>query len=198
MVDAPEPRKMRFIPFSPTPSDREVAKQAADQRVTADVMISSDSSRTSATAAAPQMPSNSVPQTDLPEEASDNPEATEGYKVGYGKPPKENRFPNKFSNTKGRPKGSVSLKTVLRQLINKRIAVTENGKRVKRSYLEVLISKTGSDALTKQGKATDQMLRLIERLLSDEVAAIDHRQTAAEDKLLFAEFKAAFAKGARS
>lgn len=52
------------------------------------------------------------------------------YEVGYGKPPKATRFkPGQSGNKKGRPKGSKNNATLLNLELDKRITITENGKK---------------------------------------------------------------------
>jgi hypothetical protein len=51
------------------------------------------------------------------------------YIVGYGRPPKERQFAaGKSGNPKGRPKGSRTMGAMLQDILNQKIAVTENGK----------------------------------------------------------------------
>jgi hypothetical protein len=67
-----------------------------------------------------------------------NPRASD-YVVGYRRPPKATRFTaGKSGNPKGRPKGSRSVGAVLQDIIQQKIAVTENGKTRRISALEVM------------------------------------------------------------
>ncbi|QNH35567.1 DUF5681 domain-containing protein [Aminobacter sp. MDW-2] len=52
--------------------------------------------------------------------------ASEPYDVGYGKPPKATRFkPGKSGNPKGRPKESLSLKTILQRELRQLIEIRD-------------------------------------------------------------------------
>ena len=52
------------------------------------------------------------------------------YTVGKGKPPEHTRFQKGQSgNPTGRRKGSKNVATLLEQVLNERVVVTENGKR---------------------------------------------------------------------
>ncbi|MBA8910822.1 DUF5681 domain-containing protein [Aminobacter ciceronei] len=52
--------------------------------------------------------------------------ASKTYDVGYGKPPKATRFkPGKSGNPKGRPKESLSLKTILQRELKQMIEIRD-------------------------------------------------------------------------
>jgi Family of unknown function (DUF5681) len=52
------------------------------------------------------------------------------YTVGYGKPPLHSRFkPGNRANPAGRPRGAKGLKTILARMLDRRVVVTEDGKR---------------------------------------------------------------------
>jgi len=60
------------------------------------------------------------------------------YTVGYGKPPLHSRFkPGNRANPAGRPRGAKGLKAVLARMLDRRIVVTEDGKRRKLSKREL-------------------------------------------------------------
>jgi hypothetical protein len=64
----------------------------------------------------------------------------EDYDVGYGKPPKEHRFPpGKSGNVKGRPPGRRNFKTILKEEMQEPITLTINGKTVTISTGQALI-----------------------------------------------------------
>lgn len=79
------------------------------------------------------------------------------YEVGYGKPPKETRFkPGQSGNKKGRPKGSKNTLTCINEILNQKVAVTdEKGKVKKKTKRELLLTQivnSGSKGNTKDGK----------------------------------------------
>ncbi len=62
------------------------------------------------------------------------------YTVGYGKPPMKRRFKSAQSgNRRGRPRGSKNRKTIVRAIMNEMHAVTEDGRRRRRSTLELML-----------------------------------------------------------
>jgi Family of unknown function (DUF5681) len=72
---------------------------------------------------------------------------TSDYVVGYRRPPKATQFAaGKSGNPKGRPKGSRSVGAVLKDILQQKIAVTENGKTRRIPALEVMLRRLANDA----------------------------------------------------
>jgi len=70
---------------------------------------------------------------------TDRPELTT-HPVGYGNPPMTRRFKQGQSgNPRGRPRGSKNRKTIVKQIANEMHAVTEDGRRRRRSTLELML-----------------------------------------------------------
>jgi hypothetical protein len=64
------------------------------------------------------------------------------YEVGYGKPPRDTRFPKGQSgNPRGRPSGAKNLKTLLSEALNEPVIVTENGGRRKVTKRQAIITQ---------------------------------------------------------
>ena len=62
------------------------------------------------------------------------------YTVGHGNPPMITRFKSGLSgNPKGRPKGSKNHKTIVRTIMNEMHTVTEDGRRQRRSKIELML-----------------------------------------------------------
>ena len=73
-----------------------------------------------------------------------------GYGVGYGRPPQHTRFkPGQSGNPKGRPKGTINLKTDLMEELSERISVSEGGKPKKLSKQRALLKSLVAKAITK-------------------------------------------------
>jgi Family of unknown function (DUF5681) len=77
-----------------------------------------------------------------------NDEFPPDYEVGFAKPPEASRFPKGVSgNPRGRPKGALNFKTLLRQTLSEKVVITENGKRKIASKFEAVIWKLVSKAM---------------------------------------------------
>ncbi len=92
-------------------------------------------------------------------DGSEQPPAHE--EVGYGKPPTRRRF-KKSGNPKGRPKGSKNRKTIVNAVANEMHSVTENGKRRRRSTLELVLLRLRNMVLEDtHDRAFEELHRLI-------------------------------------
>lgn len=78
---------------------------------------------------------------DAPDAAPEtDPHGLTGHEVGYGKPPMKRRFKSGESgNRRGRPRGSKNRKTIVRKIMNEMHTVTEDGRRQRRSTLELML-----------------------------------------------------------
>ena len=89
---------------------------------------------------------------------------TSDYVVGYRRPPKATQFAaGKSGNPKGRPKGSRSVGAVLNDILQQKIAVTENGKTRRIPALEVILRRLANDAMRSDPNAIRLLLSLIDR-----------------------------------
>ena len=89
---------------------------------------------------------------------------TSDYVVGYRRPPKATQFAaGKSGNPKGRPKGSRSVGAVLKDILQQKIAVTENGKTRRIPALEVMLRRLVNDAMRGDPNAIRLLFSLIDR-----------------------------------
>ena len=92
-------------------------------------------------------------------DGSERPPAHE--EVGYGKPPTRRRF-KKSGNSKGRPKGSKNRKTIVKAVANEMHTVAENGKRRRRTTLDLVLLRLRNMALAEgNDRAFEELHRLI-------------------------------------
>jgi hypothetical protein len=83
------------------------------------------------------------------------------YDVGYQKPPKATQFSKGQSgNPNGRPKGGMSLKSIVRRAFAAKVIVNEGGKRQSKSKIEVSLTQLANKAASGDLKATNLMLQL--------------------------------------
>ena len=88
----------------------------------------------------------------------------EGYEVGYGKPPKATRFkPERSGNPKGRPRGRRNQRSVVREVIDRKVTLRKNGRTRRVSVFEALVESLVAKAL--KGSINDQikLIQLIEK-----------------------------------
>ncbi len=93
--------------------------------------------------------------------------------VGYGKPPRHAQFAKGQSgNPKGRPKGSQSLSTHLKNALEETVIVNENGRRTKMSKLNAATKQLVNKAAAGDPRATKLLIELIRQ---DETVAPKHQ-----------------------
>jgi hypothetical protein len=103
------------------------------------------------------------------------------YQVGYGRPPVASRFkPGQSGNGKGRPKALKSAKSVVNAIANSKIAVTENGKRKKRTMREIAIFRMFELAVKGDKGAITAVINLMDRY---EPVAPDEKASEADQQV---------------
>lgn len=88
------------------------------------------------------------------------------YEVGYRRPPAATRFKRgKSGNPNGRPrkKGPRSFESVLQEVLNQTVLVTEGGKPKRYTVQELLVKSTATQA----AKGDLRALQLVNRMLKD-------------------------------
>jgi hypothetical protein len=80
--------------------------------------------------------------------------------VGYKKPPKHSQFKKGQSgNPRGRPRGAKNAVNLIEEALDKKIVVTENGRRRKISKAEAMATQLANRAAQGDYKATQTVLR---------------------------------------
>ena len=102
------------------------------------------------------------------------------YDVGFGRPPKLARFKKGQSgNSKGRPRGSLNLATVLQRTLREKVVIKENGRRTVVTKLEAAILQLVKHATSGDGQAIRYPCQL--------VISGEERSIAAEPQTQFSE-----------
>lgn len=93
---------------------------------------------------------------------------TKKYEVGYGKPSPEKQFkPGQSGNPKGRPKGRKNTMSMLQEILDGKMTIVENGKKMKFSRRSVILRQVINAALKGDLKASGMILPLI---INDDVS----------------------------
>jgi hypothetical protein len=111
------------------------------------------------------------------------------YAVGYALPPKATQFKKGESgNPKGRPKGTRSVGALLRDILEQRVAVTENGRTRRIPTLEVMLRRLANDAMRKDIVALKTILNLLDRYGEAPESHIKLDELLEEDRDILANF----------
>lgn len=109
---------------------------------------------------------------------------TENYEIGYKKPPKGGQFkPGHSGNPKGRPKGSKSLITIVKENFDQKIQINENGKSKTVTIKEAIVKRFSNQALSGDIKALNALVGMVRgtSLLQED---IDETKSLIDDKEL--------------
>jgi hypothetical protein len=81
------------------------------------------------------------------------------FGVGYLLPPAGNQFKKGQSgNPSGRPKGAKNLRTVLKEAASKKLSVVEDGKRKKKSKMDLMVTQMMNRAAQGEARFTQMAL----------------------------------------
>ncbi len=79
--------------------------------------------------------------------------------IGYGRPPRAYQFkPGQSGNKRGRPKGAKNEETILNELLQHKVRITENGKVRKITFHEAILRKVAEDGLRGNIKSVGFLL----------------------------------------
>lgn len=88
-----------------------------------------------------------------------------GYKVGKGRPPKDWQYkPGQSGNPRGRPKGSLNKSTILRNVLNEKVALPDGDKSRLVSKSEAVIQALTAKAMEGNPRASSVLFDLEDRL----------------------------------
>lgn len=116
------------------------------------------------------------------------------YEVGYGKPPRHTRFKSGHSgNPNGKPKGVKSIKALLGKEGRQRVRITENGKTVSVTKLELAVKRLYERCAKGDLRAIIELTRLLQMYgLDDET--VRATLLSAEEQAIIDAAKARMAK----
>jgi hypothetical protein len=119
------------------------------------------------------------------------------YEVGYGKPPRDTRFPKGQSgNPRGRPPGAKNLKTLLSEALNEPVIVTENGGRRKVTKRQAIITQLVNRSATADFRAIKILLDIVRDIeRQTEPTAPETSDFSEADEKVLEQIKARFSIG---
>jgi hypothetical protein len=119
------------------------------------------------------------------------------YEVGYGKPPRDTRFPKGQSgNPRGRPPGAKNLKTLLSEALNEPVIVTENGGRRKVTKRQAIVTQLVNRSATADFRAIKILLDIVRDIeRQTEPTAPETSDFSEADKKVLEQIKARFSIG---
>lgn len=110
--------------------------------------------------------------TETKVDAAQQREETDAYRVGYCRPPLQNRFKKgKSGNPKGRPKGRKNTRTLVRETLYTPITVRENGREKRIPALHAMLVQLRNKAVAGDPRAIDKVLKLLPYLDESEKTA---------------------------
>jgi hypothetical protein len=121
--------------------------------------------------------------------------ADEAFAIGYGRPPPQHRFkPGRSGNPRGRPKRNTSLEAAFQEMLGSTTITTINGKRQRKSVIELAVLRAKKDILTGHPRALERWLPVIERYApklkqSERTENVDFTNLTAEELRVLASIK---------
>ncbi len=99
---------------------------------------------------------------------SENPKSD--YEVGFGRPPRSAQFRKGTSgNPKGRPRGSKSLSTIVKETLDEKVVVRENGRCGRITKRAAMIKQQANKAVSGDQRAVRYLIELDLRLNPEDV-----------------------------
>lgn len=113
------------------------------------------------------------------------------YEVGYGKPPKEHRFPpGRSGNPRGRKKGSRGIRTDLHAELSSVLTISINKQPVSGTKQRLMLKSLATRAAAGDVRASALLLPLIMQIFGIEDRGQDRRQLSSQDQAILDELLA--------
>jgi RNA polymerase-interacting CarD/CdnL/TRCF family regulator len=114
------------------------------------------------------------------------------YEVGYRKPPKHAQFQSGQSgNPRGRPKGTLNVRTILDRAVRERVTIIEKGKQKSITKLEAAAKQLANKAASGDLRALHFLLPQL--LVVDETLALPTEEANLDDQAVMAHLVERFA-----
>ena len=111
------------------------------------------------------------------------------YDVGYGRPPRETRFrPGQSGNPTGYRKGSKTIGARLRELMNSKVTVTEQGRTRRISRLDVMLRQLTNDAMRGDQRALKLLMEFLHRYGAEIEATVRSEEITSEDLEILSDY----------
>jgi hypothetical protein len=111
------------------------------------------------------------------------------YEIGFGRPPKASQFQSGQSgNPTGRRKSQKPVGERLRDLINAKVMVTENGRSRRISRLDVMLRQLANDAMRGDQRAIKLLLEFLHRYGAEAKESVRSEDLSSEDLEILSEF----------
>lgn len=105
--------------------------------------------------------------------------------VGYMTPPVDRQFKKGSSgNPAGRPKGAKNLRTIVKEAAGKKVTVVEDGKRTKKSKLDLLVAQIFNKAAKGEARFAQMALDQYRNSENYQVSDRDSNALGESDKLV--------------
>jgi uncharacterized protein DUF5681 len=128
-----------------------------------------------------------------------SPEDPENYSVGNRRPPRETRFkPGQSGNPRGKAKGASGIAAQIKKQLQRKITVTENGRKRRLTLQEVMLASFAAKAAKGDLKSAEFLIRMQEKYQDSAVRAFDIVSLPAEDRELIDAYFARRTEGNHS
>ncbi len=115
--------------------------------------------------------------------------ANDDAEGGYGRPPKHTRFkPGRSGNAKGRPKGGRNLKTDLANMLQKRVAIREDGELRHVSRQEAMLLTLYAKAVQGDMRASSQLIAMLTKTEPREKAPSQPEVVTEKDRAIVEDY----------
>ena len=123
-----------------------------------------------------------------------SPAPEQSYEVGYGRPPKHSQFqPGQSGNPKGRPRGSKSPFTLLREELQQKVTLREGDRVTTVTKLEAIMKRVVNDTLGGKVSPTKLLFPMLRVFEEQDAASPEDRNLSRSDEELLRNLLKGFA-----